>query len=263
MLNLVERDFAKIPTNSKIFIGKSVTNAHYDEIIEESSYVYLDKHKPVVYLNLNDSHFDELLPYLNDLEFAKSTRKTLGNNNASILFGAVTAKINRSNFCNVGATVCQSPTLNQLLKLKYSTIANELMKVYLPQYQKLGRTILKHSGIHSDWYMADSFWTSGIINKNSPHNFHLDGDNKSHAYSAMITMKHNVSGGYLVMPEYRIAFKVSNRSLIFFCGKEIVHGVSPINRGLDGHRYSIVYYTTADLKFCDSYSEEMAKSIKK
>jgi hypothetical protein len=90
MLNLIERDFSKINDDSKSFIGKTVTAAHFDEVVELSSYVYLDNHKPVIYLNLQDSRFDELLPYLQELEFAKSTRKTLGNTNESMLFGAVT-----------------------------------------------------------------------------------------------------------------------------------------------------------------------------
>jgi hypothetical protein len=262
MLSLIKRHFEVKDFSGEKLIGNTVTKQHFSEVIKESSFVTLEKHKPIIYLDLNEPRFDALLPYLNDLNFAKSTRKTLGNTNESILFGAVSKKVNHNNFCNVGATVCQSPDLSQLLKLEYSTICDGLMQLYLPQYQKLGKAILKHSGIHHDWHMADSFWTSGIINKNSPHNFHIDGANASSAYSAMITLKGNISGGYLVIPEYNIAFQVSNRSVIFFCGKEIIHGVSPINIRKNGFRYSMVYYTTADLKYCSSYSEEMIKAKK-
>ncbi|HTI60382.1 hypothetical protein [Mucilaginibacter sp.] len=241
-------------------IGQPVSNNSYNILIKESSFINLEKHKPIVYLDLNHQKFDELVPLLEKLEFQKSTRKTLGDRNESILFGAVTAKINHDNFCNVGATILRSPKLNQLLKIKYSTIANEIMKTYLEQWQKIGMSVFKKSGIHTDWQMADTFWTSGIINKNSPHNFHLDNDNSRNGYSAMITLKHNMSGGYIVFPEYALAVEVSNRSLIFFCGKDIVHGVSDINLKKGGFRYSMVYYTTADLKYCDSYANEMKKA---
>jgi hypothetical protein len=261
-MRLEERDFIHCGIHKTDLIGQAVSDKHYDYLIEESSYVYLNESKPIVYLNLNFSEFDELIPYLHELNFSKSTRKVLGNANESILFGAIASKINRDNFCNVGATVSKSPKLDLLLKNKYSTIANEYMKICLPQWQKVGKSILKNSGIHSDWHMQKSFWTSGIINKNSPHQYHLDTDNIRNAHSAMFTFKQNTSGGYLVMPEYRVAFKVANRSLIFFCGKEIIHGVSPITQHPNGHRYSIVYYTTADLKYCQSYKQEMHKSIR-
>lgn len=260
MIDLQERDFKYIPLAKSEIIGKPVTDNHYDEIIEHSSYVYLENSKPVVYLNLNYSGFDELIPHLQNLKFAQSTRKTLGQYNKSMLFGAVAAKINRDSFCNVGATVSHAPVLNQLLKLKYSTLSDAYMKLAIPQWQKVGQNVFKNSDIHEDWRMGNSFWTSGIINKNSPHNFHMDDNNCRNAHSAMITLKNNVSGGYLVMPEYRIAFKVSNRSLIYFCGREIIHGVSPMQIHQDGFRYSIVYYTTADLKYCDSYENEMSKA---
>jgi len=257
---LRELDFDYCEGDNSKLIGRQVEKKHYDTLIKESSYIYLEKHKPIVYLDLNNATFDELIPYLEQLDFLKSTRKTLGDRNKSLLFGAVTAKINHDNFCNVGATVLQSPRLSKLLKIKYSTIANELMKVYLGQWQKVGMSVFKNSGIHPDWQMADAFWTSGVINKNSPHNFHLDNDNSRNGYSAMITMKNNMSGGYLVFPEYRLAIEVTNRSMIFFCGKDIIHGVSPMNLKPSGYRYSIVYYTTADLRYCNSYEEEMQKA---
>jgi hypothetical protein len=247
-------------SNEEALIGQPVNDSHFNTLIEESSYVKLAKHKPIVYLNLDDPRFDELLPFLESINYPSSTRKTLGATNRSMLFGAVPAKINRSNFCTTGAVLEHSADLHRLLSLKYSTVADGLMKRYLTQWNKIGHSIFNHSNINKDWQLGDSFWTSGIINHNSPHNFHRDNSNSRCAYSAMITFKGNVSGGYLVLPEYNIAFKVANRSMIFFCGKELIHGVSPINYGTNGHRYSIVYYTTEDLKKCGSYQNEILKA---
>lgn len=128
----------KRTANEDSLIGQAVNDSHYNNLIEQSSYVQLDKGKPVVYLNLDDKRFDELIPLLRGLNLSKSTRRILGDTNQSLLFGAVPPKINRANFCTVGATISHSTKLNKLLTLKYSIVADRFMQLYLPQWHKVG-----------------------------------------------------------------------------------------------------------------------------
>jgi hypothetical protein len=241
-------------------IGKKSSENHFDDLISSSAFVRLEGKPPVLYLDLDLPVFDELWNPLNDLSFPRSTRKTLGENNKSILFGGMSKSINRNYFCNFGAVASHDSVLHRLLSTKYSTILNRMMITAAGGWQNVNESLFKKSKIHEDYRLSESTWTSGIINKNSQQNYHFDDMNIKNMMSAMITLKHNVAGGYLTFPEYKVAFEVKNRSVIFFCGSNILHGVSPISQLRDGKRYTVVYYTTEGLKHCDSYRDEIIKS---
>ena len=74
----------------------------------------------------------------------------------------------------------------------------------------------------------------------------------------MAVFKHDVEGGYLCLPEYRVAVECKNNSLFIFDGQSILHGVTPIRRlTTEGYRYSIVYYTLQQMANCLPPEEEL------
>jgi hypothetical protein len=259
MLNIETIEIAK-SRSAKHFIHGPVQESNFDRLISHTCIVKPEGNMPILYLDLDMTPLDELIPHLKELSFSDSTRKSLGENNKSILFGAVAASINRNNFCTYGAVAKHNTVLHKLLTIKYSTVLDNLLKQYLGSWQNVNYKLWNKSSIHEDYQLANSPWTSGIINKDSQHNYHFDDMNEENMLSGMITLKSEMSGGYLCFPEYQLAFEVKNRSLIFFCGKNLLHGVSPITLKQDGYRYTIVYYTTAGLKKCDSFEVELAKS---
>lgn len=260
LLNEIHAPIACI--NSEKYLHQAVRYGDFDKLIRTSCKVNLEGNLPIVYIANVGPEMAELLPHLQSLQYSASQRFNLGRNNKSILFGAVPPSINKSNFCTYGAVADQNDTLHLLLTKKYSTYLQMIMEYYLPGYSQVWNQLYLRKKIHQDYRMANSIWTSGIINLNSPHNYHFDVMNVDKMISAMMTFKSGVEGGYLCFPEYRIAFEVANHSAIFFSGKHVMHGVTPMTCDEDGCRTSIVYYTTDLLTRCDSYNDEILKAVK-
>lgn len=110
-----------------------------------------------------------------------------------------------------------------------------------------------------DWKMEEgALWTSGVINKSATLPYHRDGMN-FHTWSAMPSLRYGMAGGHLHLPEYDITFPVRDGEVTWFCGKDLVHGVTPmaIKKGVkDAYRYSIVYYALSGMKDCRTFAEE-------
>ena len=108
--------------------------------------------------------------------------------------------------------------------------------------------------------MPGGIFTSGICNYNNPLRLHHDKGNFPGSWSAMFAFTHNVKGGLLVLPGYRIAFRFHKPSFIIFDGQKNLHGVSPIRYvGTGGYRYSVVYYAMNGMQNCLSAREELER----
>jgi hypothetical protein len=243
------------------FNGKYAKAADYSKLIEESCIIKLEGNKPIVYLNLEDDLlFTDLVGHLNRLKFNPSNRKATGKNNQSILVGGIPARVNRTSFCNVGSVLSKDEALHYKLCDEISQILEDVFEYFLPSWHKIAHHVFDEANINPDYQMAFSIFTTAIINKNSQQTFHYDNSNLKNALSAMLTLKNDVSGGYLVFPEYDFALKTSTGSLTFFYGKEILHGVSPIKyHSKNAYRYTIVFYTMKELAKCKSVKNEFKK----
>lgn len=112
----------------------------------------------------------------------------------------------------------------------------------LPNY-KIGRTM----------------FTSGIVNKSNRLPYHFDSGNYKGAWSAMLGITDGIDGGYLNVPEYDLALKISDGSLSFFDGQARIHGVTKFTRQrADAERYTIVWYSLQKLWRCLTKREEIA-----
>lgn len=111
-----------------------------------------------------------------------------------------------------------------------------------------------------EWRMPGSVYTSGIINENNALAYHFDSGNFRGCWSGMIVLPHRITGGELVLPQFRVAFRFKTPSVFFFDGQSILHGVMPIQRPSMGYRYSLVYYSLQQMWRCLPADEELLRA---
>lgn len=249
-MKLPEKYFPRI--SSEDFKGIDASDNHARlELIKENCLVKLEGNRPVLYIDEDDPRFDALLPHILKLKMSASQRSH-NKGMMSILAGALNKKTSRNDQCTEGAVHRQSPELDALLKNVYAAVLDDLMKKHLPSYHRVGQIKLNQKPIHPVYKMGNTSFTSCIINFNSPFKLHKDNFNITNMLSAMIVYKHQVSGGHLVFPEYGIGFRLRNRAIIIFYGKDIIHGVTPINKhNKDAYRISVVLYASENLHECE------------
>jgi len=120
-----------------------------------------------------------------------------------------------------------------------------------------------YENIHGDWLMADTPWTSGIINHTASLSYHKDRGNIPNSWSAMYVTRRNNEGGHLHLPEYNLAFACNDKDLIMFNGQDVWHGVTPIHNrtvGDEPFRFTMVYYAKSGCKPCLSAKEEARRA---
>ena len=73
----------------------------------------------------------------------------------------------------------------------------------------------------------------------------------------MPVLRRGMDGGMLHLPEYDIIVPCQDSYAVYFKGKELVHGVTPMKkRKDDGYRYSIVFYALQGMKDCFTHAVE-------
>lgn len=118
------------------------------------------------------------------------------------------------------------------------------------------------NAVRDDWLLDDDgLWTSGVVNKTAILPYHRDGANLN-TWSAMPTLRHQVDGGVLHLPEYDMAFPCRDGEVAWFCGRDLVHGVTPMTvKRTGGYRFSVVYYAMKGMVDCRTYAEETANAL--
>lgn len=100
------------------------------------------------------------------------------------------------------------------------------------------------NNLHPDWRLADTAWTSGIVNDTAPLYYHYDRNNTPDTWSAMITVRAGTRGGHLHIADYDITLPCRDGDVCFFPGMDLMHGVTPIQPSLKGgYRFTAVYYS--------------------
>jgi hypothetical protein len=193
-----------------------------------------------------------------NVKYTESIR-TSGLKTTSRIFGYNPRNAIRKDFCSATSLATENPEMHARL-IKGGALA---AKYYALTNKELYEEHLKTTKekIVSDYRFTDVPFTSGIINDNNPLCYHFDSGNFKNVWSAMIVLKHNIGGGYLSMPEYDINCEVSDRSIFYFDGQNILHGVTPISKlAPDSRRFSIVYYSLKSMWNCQPLREEVARA---
>jgi len=160
--------------------------------------------------------------------------------------------------CSPSWLAAQQPEQNLFLSRLGGTLGAEFRDL-APDIAEHDIDVLRQ--IKSGWLMDEqALWTSGVINRSSQLPYHRDSTNFP-TWSAMPTLRYKMSGGHLHLPEYDIVLPCGDGDVSWFCGKEFVHGVTPMRtKSVDAYRFSVVYYALRGMKDCATVAEETAES---
>ncbi|RMD50742.1 hypothetical protein D6827_03420 [Candidatus Parcubacteria bacterium] len=105
-----------------------------------------------------------------------------------------------------------------------------------------------NKSIPDRWRLNNTIFTNGIINYCNVLPYHYDVGNFEGACTCVLTLSHNIKGGYLVFPKLRVAFEPKDCSIAIFDGYYLLHGVTPFRKlSEDAYRITIVYYTMKEV----------------
>jgi hypothetical protein len=114
------------------------------------------------------------------------------------------------------------------------------------------------SVIPPEWRLAESPWTSGVVNYDAPLPYHRDANNLQ-CWSAMIGLRRAVTGGHFHIPEYDVVLPIRDGDLLFFAGWDLIHGVTPlVRRQPDGYRVTLVWYSVNRMVNCAPVDDALA-----
>lgn len=187
------------------------------------------------------------------------TYRTSGLKTTSRIFGFNPRNAIRKDFCSTTSFATEQPTLHGKI-MSGGAIAAKYYALHNPElYADHLRTTQEK--IVEDFRDAELPFTSGIINDNNPLCYHFDSGNFKEVWSSMIVLKQHIGGGYLSMPEYDVMCEVRDKSIFYFDGQSILHGVTPIKKlQPDARRFSIVYYSLRAMWNCSPLREEIARA---
>lgn len=249
---MLDIQVSKREVNIKELYKRQAQEDDVDNCIDEPCNVYCNGEKILHYDNFDVSDIRKILP---KIKFIRSTRVS-GFQAHTKSFGYQAKSMLKNNPCAMSRFASEQPEYNHLILSKIPKIEQiyerEFPEKYTYHQEIVNKTLL------SDWILPGSVFTSGIINRNNPILYHHDSNNFKGVCSAMLNFRDNIAGGNLVLPEYNVKFSLKNNTIIYFEGKSILHGVTPIQCfDKTSERFSIVYYSVEALKECLSCKEEI------
>jgi Oxygenase domain of the 2OGFeDO superfamily len=198
-----------------------------------------------------------LVPALKAIDFDKRKR-TGGLVTHSRIFGYAPREQIRKDYCSSTSLARDYPNEHKIV-CDFAADLSRLYEKYCPDMYDTHFNQV-HDKIKNDWIIEGSPFTSGIINKNSALKYHVDKGNIRDVFSNMICFRKDVVGGHLAIPEYNIGLDIADKSVLFFNGQKILHGVTPFRiRSIEGYRYTLVYYSLQQMWKCQTVTEELAR----
>jgi hypothetical protein len=259
-------ELTKNKVNLNNYIKKVASEKDCANIIDYDCLIYIDGIPKVAYLTIPN----ELTKYvrqsclnvkLNHVERLSDGLITSGKNR---VFGYRPAR-QMSQF----ASTCSTAGMAKDFPLEHSALCS-FSKVAKEYYEKIFPTQYSNNlkvveeKILKEWTLEDTVFTSGIINKDSVLQYHFDIGHVSKALSVMLTLKKELKGGNLSIPEIDTLLKLNDNTLLIFDGQELLHGVTPIvKKSEKSYRFTIVYYSLIQMWKCLTIDEEIIKARKK
>lgn len=231
--------------------------SHCKTVIENDTVVYVDGSDvpALVYLRSGVTFPDGLVTNLRMQKYTAPLRQS-GIAPANVSFGyAQRNPVYMKESCKAHAATRDNPALYKCLS-DLGVSVNDLYKLHNPI--KYDEHDAMTNAVLPDWRINDTVFTSGVVNKNSQLPYHFDRGNFKGAWSAMVTVRSGVTGGFLACPELDCLVKNCNGSLLLFDGQNVLHGVTPIKYQNDAaYRFTIVYYSQARMWQCLTPTEEL------
>lgn len=204
------------------------------------------------------SALDEMFDCCTKVKY-QETFRTSGLKTTSRIFGYNPRNAIRKDFCSITSFATEQPAQHAKI-VAGGAIAAKHYALHNPELYADHLKTTKERVVE-DYRHADVPFTSGIINDNNPLCYHFDSGNFKEVWSAMIVLKRDIGGGYLSMPEYGVMCEVRDKTIFYFDGQNILHGVTPITKlKPDARRFSIVYYSLRAMWNCAPLREEIARA---
>lgn len=253
---MIRRQLIRKPIAETDYLRKTPRRSDYKELIHQDT-VFLEDGRPIiVYKNIPQTHLSEFRRLVHESHFIKSQRVN-GTPTQSAIFGALPRIRHRHNYCRYTANTMNQKELNESI-FAFARLVNDLYKRLLPEEFAHNLQVIEKS-VQSEYVIAGTPFTTVNLNVNHAIKYHKDTGNFKNVYSNVLILKQQVQGGFLVCPEFDLAFAQQDGALILFDGQHIVHGVTPIKAtGPDAYRCSCVFYALANMKNCYPYEEELS-----
>jgi hypothetical protein len=228
----------------------------WDTLVEEPSLFFEGGRLAICFTN-EVAETDDLLGALRGIRYSNNYR-TAGLTYDARTFGFLPRVTLRKDFCTECTVAKDHPRESEIL-CRWAERAGDFFRENNPEEHARQAALLVRE-VRPEWVLPGGVFTSGIANYNNPLRYHCDRGNFRGSWSAMYALTHDVRGGYLVLPAFRLAFRFHRPSLILFDGQANLHGVSPLRPvGLSGYRYSVVYYAMQGMRNCLSLDEELTR----
>ena len=226
---------------------------HAPHKLQQSTALWDGSHLVAVYLTAHalgpsglnlDLDYTPILPRLQAVRYDRAYRQS-GLLSVDRTFGYSPPNAFRGrDSCFAASLNYYNPDVAKMLGEK----AVELDHLYrIFDHARYVRHSRRASNIQQKWRLPDSVFTGGVLNQNNRLAYHHDAGNVRDGWSVMATIRDGALGGHLVLPAYGVAFPCEHNSIVLFDGQKTMHGVTPIYGGLNGWRFSIVYYTRANM----------------
>ena len=243
---------------AKYEMGGSPKKSHYSIVIDEDC-ILIDGDKLIsVYIKIPQTELLSLRKVALNTKYSE-TYRTSSLPTKSSVFGSQPRNALRNDYCRLTInTIGEVDNFKRLLK--FQDYLCRAYKKHIPKAYKheLGWA---NNNIDKDYLFGVSPYTSINVNVNHAIKYHIDKGNVKNSYSNIIIVKNNISGGELVFPDYGVALSQNDGFMAIIRGQEVTHGVMPIKQtsGKDYYRASIVYYTSALMRKCLPYTEELKR----
>lgn len=171
-----------------------------------------------------------------------------GIKNAHRTFGySAPVPLRRRYGCNQCRLDVEMPGLAAALVMIARRISSAFAEV-LPEEHEIHAKAAAQ--VDPSWRIGRGIFTSGIVNATAALPYHRDAGNMKGCWSGMIVLRSGIGGGRLHVPEYGVEMSVDDSSILLINGGQTLHGVTPLVPSPGGYRYSIVFYTKAQMVTC-------------
>lgn len=239
------------------FVKRQAALADCKQFITEPCKVFVDGVLAALYLDISTMDTAALVDAVRSVKFATADR-TGGMPSSSRVFGYMPRRpMGRGDFCAASSLDRDFPEQAKTI----GSFVSELAKFYAANNPAIHAHHAAQAAKILPEYTIHELFTSGIVNKDNPLPYHLDGGNIAGCWSLMPVFKKDIEGGHLACPEIDLCFELSDHTALMFDGQKLVHGVTPFTKtAQDGYRFSVVYYTMKQLWSCLPFEQEIQRA---
>lgn len=250
-INLTETSF-----DVQEFRKRKPKDSDIGELISGDCVGVFNRNPVFIYKKCSPEVAEDLRNTCINLRYAKGSR-TLGMVSRSVIFGGRPRNHVRATLgcCSYTRLSVDSPSLARSL-IQGASYFSQILETHNPDVFTFQKQWI-HDNILPEWVLPGGVFTSGIVNKNNPLDYHYDGGNLKGSWSAMVVFKNKSKGGHLSLPRFGVSLDMADSTLVLFSGSTVLHGVTPISTEEDGYRYSIVWYPLQGMSKCLTLKQEI------